>query len=152
MERGGTSKLGLDLRELHNTTKARWSKDQRAFSFLIGIPVCQASATPTPFGATLSDSVGGSLLEFLLLRSCDRSASVSSSFPTAESRWVPAPPVKVALSLDIPSLVGRKRSALFLQRLFDSPDSAGRECNARSVGSCARTKLRAGLITLCSGR
>jgi hypothetical protein len=32
IERGGTSKLGLDLCRV--TTKARWSKDQRAFSFV----------------------------------------------------------------------------------------------------------------------
>jgi hypothetical protein len=49
------------------------------------MPVCRGSAAPTPFGATLSDSVGGSLLEFLQLRSHDRSASVSSSFPTQPS-------------------------------------------------------------------
>jgi hypothetical protein len=35
----------------------------------MGTPVNQGSAAPTPFGATLSDSVGGSLLEFLQLRS-----------------------------------------------------------------------------------
>ena len=31
IERGGTSELGLDLCRI--TTKARWSNDQRAFSF-----------------------------------------------------------------------------------------------------------------------
>ena len=86
------------------TTKARWSKDQRAFSFLIVIPVCQGSAAPTPFGATLSDSVGGSLLEFHQLRSCDRSVfcQFQLSYP-AESRWVPAPRCEVALNLGTPA-------------------------------------------------
>ena len=39
--------------------------------------MCQGSAAPTPLGATLPDSLGGNLLEFLQLRSRD-AASHSS--------------------------------------------------------------------------
>ena len=68
-------------------------------------PVCQGSAAPTPFRATLPDSLGGSLLEFLQLRSCDRSASVSSSFPSQASLGgSPLLRCQVALSLGTPAI------------------------------------------------
>jgi len=67
-------------------------------------PVCQGSAAPTPLGATLPDSLGGSLLEFLQLRSCDRRASVSSSFPSQPSLGgAPLLRCQVALSLGTPA-------------------------------------------------
>lgn len=67
-------------------------------------PVCQGSVTPTPLGATLPDSLGGSLLEFLQLRSCDRRASVSSIFPSQASLGgSPLLRCQVALSLGTPA-------------------------------------------------
>ena len=70
------------------------------FFCLMKRPVCQGSAAPTPLGATLPDSLGGNLLEFLQLRSCDRRASVSSSFPSQRSLGgSPLLRCQVALSL-----------------------------------------------------
>jgi hypothetical protein len=67
--------------------------------------VCQGSTTPTPLGATLPDSLGGNLLEFLQLRSCDRRASVSSSFPSqASPGGSPLLRCQVALSLGTPAI------------------------------------------------
>ena len=75
------------------------------FFCLMKRPVCQSSAAPTPLGATLPDSLGGNLLEFLQLRSCDRRASVSSSFPSKRSLGgSPLLRCQVALSLGTPTI------------------------------------------------
>jgi hypothetical protein len=92
----------------------------------------QGSAVPTPLEATLPDSLGGNLLEFLQLRSCDRRASVSSSFPSQPSLGgSPLLRCQVALSLGTPAL-GRGTMArrFFDQLAFDSQDSVGRKVSA----------------------
>src|SRR5206468_4892498 len=75
------------------------------FFCLMKKPVCQGSAAPTPLGATLPDSLGGNFQEFLQLRSGDRRASISSSFPSQASLGgSPLLRCQVALSLDTPAL------------------------------------------------
>jgi len=87
---------------------------------------CQGSAAPTPLGATLPDSLGGNLLEFLQLRSCDRRTSVSSSFPSQASLGgSPLLRCQVALSLGTPASRENERPAVFQQRAFELPDSVG---------------------------
>ena len=83
-------------------------------------PVCQGSAAPTPLGATLPDSLGGNLLEFLQLRSCDRRASVSSSFPSQASLGGSLLlRCQVALSFGTPATGEKERPAVFPQRAFE---------------------------------
>jgi hypothetical protein len=77
--------------------------------------VCQGSAAPTPPGATLPDSMGGNLLEFLQLRSGDRRASVSSSFPSQASLGgSPLLRCQVALSLGTPAIRRKVYGSLIL--------------------------------------
>ena len=94
--------------------------------FFSEVPVCQGSAAPTPLGATLLDSLGGSLLEFIQLRSCDRSASVSSSFPSQPSLGgAPLLRCQVALSLGIPALEKMVGPPSFHSVPLDLQDSVG---------------------------
>ena len=97
-------------------------------------PVCQGLAAPTPLGATHPDSLGGNLLEFLQLRPCGRSASVSSSFPSQPSLGgSPLLRCQVSLSLNTPATVERCMAPdLSTSGLFDSQDSVGRRvCSFR---------------------
>ena len=77
------------------TKRARWSKDQRAFSFLIGIPVCQGSAAPhtfrsDPFG--LGGRKPSGIPSAAINRSqCFSQFQVSS---LTKPRQVPVPPAR----------------------------------------------------------
>ena len=114
---------------------------ERSVGFLLCLmkrPVCQGSAAPTPLGATLPDSLGGSLLEFLQLRSCDRRASVSSSFPSQPSLGgSPLLRCQVALSFGTPATREEGAARDLSQRAFGFTRQRWRERGARSVGSFA---------------
>jgi len=102
------------------------------FFCLMERPVYQGSAAPTPLGATLPDSVGGNLLQFLQLRSCDRRVSVSSSFPSQPSLGgSPLLRCQVALSLGTPAT----RERIMARCL--STSGLGLECISELTSRCS---------------
>jgi hypothetical protein len=101
------------------TTKARWSKDQRAFSFVrgrSGVPRLSGSHTSRSDPSGLAGRKPSGIPSAAIMRSQDFS-QFQLSFPS-ESRWVPAPAVSGCAEPWYTGAGESGRPAVFPQRAF----------------------------------